>query len=272
MATIVLKSTTADLVHERLVARFARTGYVAKGVTYLLMGLLALRAALGYGSAANTSRAMTRLDGPLIGKVALVLIAVGLAAYALWKLYEAIANPESDKWNQRVGAAFIAVVNGGLAVQAAALVLTTAKGQSTRDSAVKWSATALHFPMGRWALGAAGIGIAGYGLWQMYRGIISKLDSQLRLRRMDEEARGPAMLASRFGIAARGFVFILIGIFVAKAAYEADPSEASDFGRSMERLHSQPYGSWLLGVVAIGLFAYAVYEFLRAKYRRIPTA
>ena len=271
MARIALKSASAELAHRKLVARFARTGYVAKGVTYLLMGLLALRAALGYGSAANTSRAMTALDGPLIGKIALSLIALGLAAYALWKLYEGLANPEDDSWNQRVGAVFIAFVNGGLAVQAALLVVRTARGSSTRDQAVQWSARAMELPMGRWALGAVGLSIAGYGLWQLYRGVVSKLDSQLRLRRMDEEARGPAVLASRFGIAARGFVFVLIGIFVAKAALERDASEASDFGHSMERLQEQPYGSWLLGVVAVGLFAYAVYEFLRAKYRQIPT-
>ncbi|WP_148129269.1 DUF1206 domain-containing protein, partial [Dulcicalothrix desertica] len=73
----------------------------------------------------------------------------------------------------------------------------------------------------------------------------------------------------RFGIAARGFVFGIIGIFLVLAAIQVDGSEARGLGGTLAVLAQQPFGSWILGVVALGLIAYGIYSVIQARYRRI---
>ncbi|HUP89512.1 MAG TPA: DUF1206 domain-containing protein, partial [Longimicrobiales bacterium] len=90
------------------ITRAARIGYAAKGITYVLIAILALQAAWGQGQAENTGGALKSVDGPDGGKILLVLIAFGLGAYALWKFYLFIANPENDGWGKRSTAIFVA--------------------------------------------------------------------------------------------------------------------------------------------------------------------
>jgi phosphate/sulfate permease len=71
------------------------------------------------------------------------------------------------------------------------------------------------------------------------------------------------------GHVARGAVFGLVGVFLAKAAIEYDPNEAVGIDGALAKLVQQPYGPWLLGLVAAGLIAYAVYCLVEARYRRI---
>jgi hypothetical protein len=253
------------------VPHFARSGYVAKGITYFLISFVAVAAAIGNGRAANTRRAMHTLHNGPLGRIVLAAIAVGLAAYALWRFYLAFADPENDRWTKRTGAIFIGAVNLGLAWQAVLLALHQG-GTSTEDQAVHWSAVVMRYPAGIWATGVAGVCIAAYGLRQIYKGITAKLDDMLRLHALSHAPRRSVVLAARIGIAARGFVFLLIGFFLVRAAWHSDPSRARDFGDSLTELRDQPYGRWLLLIVAIGLFAYGLYELIRARYRHIPTA
>ena len=253
------------------ISHFAKFGYAAKGVTYLLLAWMVWRAADMGHRAGNTQRAMGAVDkGTLLSLAVLVAIALGLGGYALWKLYVAAFNPEDDKWTKRVGSVFIAAVNGGLSYQALLLAVTSARPHGG-DQAAHWSAVVMRYPMGIWAVGIAGVCIAGYGIRQMYRGFVSKLDDQLRLHTIDHEPRKWAIIVSRIGLGARGFVFMLVGIFLVRAAWSADPSQARDFGDSIQELEKQPFGDTMLLLVAAGLLAYAAYEFIRALYREIPT-
>ncbi|MGQ0560375.1 MAG: DUF1206 domain-containing protein [Gemmatimonadota bacterium] len=67
--------------------RAARIGYAAKGLTYVLIALLALQAATGAGSAESTHGALQSLESPAWGKPLLLAVSLGLGSYALWKLY-----------------------------------------------------------------------------------------------------------------------------------------------------------------------------------------
>jgi hypothetical protein len=262
--------TTRNNRHD-FISHFARAGYTAKAITYILLAFMVWRAAEAGERAATTRRAMGAVDrSGTLGDIALAAVAVGLAGYALWKLYCAVFNPEDDKWTKRVGCVFIAAINAGLAAQAV-LLITRDHGSGGGDQAVHWSAVVMRYPLGIWAVGIGGACILGYGLRQVYRGIISKLDDQLSLFRMNHKPRRWAILISRIGIAARGFVFTLIGWFLIRAALRADPSQARDFGDSIQELGQRPSGHVLLLAVSAGLASYAVYEMLRAVYRRIPT-
>ena len=73
----------------------------------------------------------------------------------------------------------------------------------------------------------------------------------------------------RFGIGARGVVFLVIGWFLVRAARQADASQASGVGDALRTVAAQPYGRWLLAVTGLGFIAYGLYEFANARYRRI---
>jgi hypothetical protein len=257
---------------DHYVAHFAKFGYAAKGVTYLLLAYMVWHAADTDDRPATTQRAMLALDdGSIPSKIILLAIAAGLGGYALWKIYNAIRNPEGDKWTKRIGAVFIAGVNSALAVQAFMLAAVYRRHVSGGDQAAHWSALVMRYPLGVWAVGIAGVCICGYGLRQIYRGATADLDDRILFHHIDHKPRRWAIIVSRIGLCARGFVFGLIGSFLARAALRADPTQARDFGDSIQELETRPFGHWLLLAVAFGLFSYAIYEFIRARYRVIST-
>jgi hypothetical protein len=70
-------------------------------------------------------------------------------------------------------------------------------------------------------------------------------------------------------LAARGIVFCVSGFFLIQAARQSDASEARGLGEALQVLAQQPYGPWILGIVALGLVAYGIYMVLQARYRRL---
>lgn len=248
--------------------RAARAGYAAKGLTYVLMALLALQAATSASSAASTSGALGALTTAQSGGLLLLLIGLGLASYALWKLYLAIADPERRGWNMRATALVVAFTNGGFAVEAVNLALATTPSGSDTDAAVHWSRLVIAHPVGRIAIIIIGVCFVLYGLTELWRASRRAFDRHIRHMIMAAHTKRWLMAVCKFGIAARGVVFGLVGWFLVRAAVAADASEARDFGHSLNELRQQPLGRTLLCVVAFGLFAYAIYQFLRARYQR----
>jgi hypothetical protein len=113
----------------------------------------------------------------------------------------------------------------------------------------------------------AAAGVATYGVYQLYRSYAPKLGRQLDLSPLSPRAHGWAVGVSRFGIAARGVVFCLIGFFLGRAALRHDAAQVGGVRESLRMLES--LGRWPFAVVALGLVAYGVYELVNARYRRI---
>ena len=129
----------------------------------------------------------------------------------------------------------------------------------------------MSYPLGRIVLGLIGAGIGTYGLWHLYRAYAAKLDKRLMLERLGGEGRRAVTWVARFGIAARGVVFAIIGVFLIVAAWRYNAGEARGLEGALATLRRQPFGQWLLAVIALGLVAYGIYQFVRARYRRIET-
>ena len=93
----------------------ARAGLVAKGGIYGIIGLLALKLAVGAGGAATSNQgALQHLAGSTFGTVLIVLLAIGLAAYAVWRASQAW---DGDEVAERIvnGARFLVYVAMGSA-------------------------------------------------------------------------------------------------------------------------------------------------------------
>ncbi|MGH7631258.1 MAG: DUF1206 domain-containing protein [Gemmatimonadales bacterium] len=251
----------------------ARACYVAKGVVYLLVGLLALQAAAGAGGSATGPEGalLTLLHQPL-GRALLGVTAVGLAAYAVWRLYCAAADPErhgneTKRLFVRIGYAGSAFAPAGLGWQAARIAF--GRGYIGGDRTQGWTARLLDAPVGPWLAGAVALGVAGYGIAQFLRGLGRKGEERMRLGELPPDERRLVVRVGRVGHVARGIVFGIVGALLLRAALAHDASKAGGLGEALQILERQPYAPVLLGTVALGLAAYGVYQLVKARYRVI---
>ncbi|MDQ3368350.1 MAG: DUF1206 domain-containing protein [Myxococcota bacterium] len=258
------------------IERLARVGFAAKGVLYLTVGALATSAALGSGgrTGADSRGAMNRLIEAPFGRPLLGIIAIGLLGYAVWRIVQAIKDPEHRGTDakgiaMRIGFFVRGLIHLGLAGTAASLALWQRGGGSGGggDRAREGTAEALKLPGGVYLLYAIAAAFAGYGVYQLYKAAKSKLGKQLELGRLAHGTRRVVIGVSRFGIAARGIVFGTVGVLLYRAASQSSAKEAGGMGDSMRELAS--LGKWPFLVIALGLGAYGIYELINARYRRI---
>jgi hypothetical protein len=258
-------------------AWLARTGLVAKGVSYAILGFLAIEVAMGEGGKA-TSRtgALATLAQHPLGKALLIVLAIGFASYALWRVIQAFAEQAEDpdaegeakKWGTRAGYLGRAAIYAGLTWVCVKILTGSSAGQSQNQEARHRTAEVLSWPGGRLLVGAIGLAIVGAGLWNLYRGVAQKFEDKWR-GGMGRTAKKWGAWIGTVGHVARAIVFVLIGLFITKAAIDYDPKEAIGLDGALQKLAEQSYGSWLLGITAAGLIAYGVYCLFDAWYRDV---
>jgi Domain of Unknown Function (DUF1206) len=275
-----LESTNAQIdrishVAQRWIVPLARFGYAANGIVYIIIGGLAvLAASYRGGGITDFHGAFKEILSHPYGQVMLAAIAVGLAAYALWRLIQAIKDTENRGSDAkgiatRLGYAVIGLIYAGLAFTAGQLIVGASARRSGEQSSKEWTATLLAQPLGQWLVGAVGIGIIALGLYQVFQAYTAKSLEPIKWGEMHAKAEAWATRVGRMGLAARGVVFGVIGFFLLYAALRANPNEARGLSGALRTIAQQPFGPWLLGVVALGLVAYGVYMLVLARYRRI---
>ena len=255
------------------IVRLGRAGLVAKGIVYLVVGGLALPAAFGFGGAlADREGALRVVLRQPFGVVLLALLSAGLLSYMLWRLVQALANPEREPhdakgWSKRAFRLGSGIVYGALGVAAARLLvgMRSSSGRSPSD----WTALLMRQPFGKWLVVAAGVAIAGYGLMRLHRAWKGELKEQLVLDGHAARVRDWIVLLGRLGQAARGVVFVVIGGYAFVAGLHTDPEEAKGLAEALRAIEQARFGPYLLTAVAVGLIAYGLFQFVEARYRRI---
>ena len=236
-----------------------RIGFAARGIMYVLIGYLALRA----GRTESGTEALASLDSGA-GKLLLILMALGFLAYGIWRLSEAAIDSEghgSDAkgWAIRAGGAVSGILHIGLALFA--FNLGMGSGSSGGEGAQQGTAAALSVPGGWVAVSIAAAILVATGLYQLVKAIRADF-----LRHLDSKAAQAAWVQwlGRAGYAARGLVFILIGWFLWRAAQESDAREAGGMGDALASLPGT-----LQAIVAVGLLLFGLFSFVQARYRSI---
>lgn len=255
--------------------RFARLGYLAKGIVYLLMGLIAGRVALGAGgSVADTKGALLAVYREPFGRSVLVVLAIGLAGYAFWCIVRAVLNPlrltrDVEGVVRRIGYVAVGVMYGALALAAFGLVARGSAGKSTDQQTQDLTARFLALPIGVPVVVLGGMAFLCVAAALAYAAIHGDFMKSLRVGEMEEPVRGIVTWTGRIGMAAIGVVVAMIGVFLVVAALQRDPSKARGLGGALFALAQHPAGPLVLGIVALGLLAYGVFSVTEAKYARI---
>lgn len=251
-----------------------RLGYVARALLYAVIALTSLSVALGFGGRPEDSRgALATVARQPLGTVLVAIIALGLAGYALWRAWQALTLDTEDmslpeQLFQRGYYGGRAVLYGLLTVSAVQILLPGGKsGQGSGNGTLL--AKVLGWPGGRYLAVAVGLGIIAYAGFQAHRAITAKFLEDLDRSQMSESQEHAVMVVGRAGYTARFVVFGLVGVFVTFAAWTSDPEKARGFDGALGELVRQPYGPWLLGVVALGLFGFSVFSAAQARFRSV---
>lgn len=252
-----------------------RAGFVARAITYGVIGGLALALALGAGTmGADPSQegALALIAQAGIGRVALVVVSGGLLAYALWKLTQGVFGygPEGgggSNWKDRV-----ANISGGvvyLVFFAVAVRVVAGSSQNSATETKQAAAGVLGWPGGEVIVGGAGVGLIAISLYQLYDALRGRFARDSKTGQMGADEHRVFMVLGRVGLSARALVFVLVGWFLLRTAIEFNANEAGGVDGALTRLHSQPLGPWLLGLVAAGLLVFAAFSLLEGRYRRL---
>lgn len=255
--------------------RLARLGYASKGLVYFIVGFLAAQAAFSMGGrTTDTSGALSEIVNQPFGKFLLFLVTIGIIGYALWRIVQTILDPEhqGDKMDakriaQRIGYALSALGYAGLALTAVKLIMGSGGGKSNTTEDL--TAQILAQPFGQWLVGLAGSIVIGVGFSYFYQAYKAKFRRHFKLNEMSQTEQIWATRLGRFGIAARGIVFVIIGIFLIQAAKLSDASQTKGLGEVLAILAQQPFSPVILALVPLGLIAYGIYSVIEARYRRI---
>jgi hypothetical protein len=272
VSTVSKQPATAERHGRAWLERLARVGYAARGVIYIIVGVLAFLAAIGSGGrATGTKGAITTLLEAPAGWLLVLAISLGLFGYSIWRFCQGFFDADN---HGRGGKAL--AIRGGLisssvthlllAVWAGELALGASTSSGSDGGNESIVASLMSQPFGQWLVGLFGVILIGVGFAQFAKGHDETFEKHFT---WNQETRRKLAGFCRFGLYARGVIFVIVGTFIIFAAVNMDPSDAGGLQEALAWLGSQPFGPWLLGLVAAGLVCFGIYSGVEAVYRRV---
>ncbi|MFG2820845.1 DUF1206 domain-containing protein [Kitasatospora sp. NPDC048365] len=258
------------LARGRLLRTAGRSGFVARGVLYTLVGVLALRIAFGDGGEqADRQGALRRIAGQPFGPAMLWAPAAGFAGMAVWRASTAVFGESGrKKTGSRVLLAGRAVFHASVCWGTAACAAGAGGGSDGDAASRDWTATALGWPVGRRLVGGAGLVLLGIGVAIAVRAVQRRFLRKLDTAAMRSRTRAVVTAIGVSGNLARGAVYGVAGVFVLLPAVRFDAGRAKGMDGTLRSFADSATGPWLLGAVAGGLVAYGAFSFVSARRRR----
>jgi hypothetical protein len=264
--------TARRAAESRWIERTARVGLAARGLVYVLIGILAFQIAfVDRAERADQKGAFQTLAQNGFGKAVLWLVIIGFVGYGLWQATEAIWGHRREQDDRkrtagRVESAIKAVIYLVLAVVALRVVTGSSQGGQGGEQV---TAKLLQLTGGQVLVGLAGVAIVAAAVLLAWRGLRTKFEEHLNLAELGPRARSAVINLGKVGYVARGIVFALVGILVVAAAVTFDPGKARGMDAALRQVAARPYGPWLLGLMALGLMCFGAYSFAESRYRRL---
>lgn len=252
-------------------------GFCARGVVYVVVGLIALEIAHGGagGERADKDGAVREIADRSFGTALLIALAIGLTGYIVWRFSEAIwgkrdESDEAKRTAKRLGSGAKGLLYAGFLASILRFLVGDERGAGAgggdqQEESI--TATLLDLPAGQIIVGAVGAGIVGAGAYLVYRGVRQKFEKHLETAEMGPVVERVVDTLGTIGMAARGFVIALAGLLLIKAAVDYDPEAATGVDGTLKVIAMQTYGQVLLTITALGVIAYGLYSFAEARYR-----
>lgn len=247
----------------------ARMGYASRGVIYLVIGALAMMAALGVagGETTDARGAIVEILDEPFGHVMTILLIIGLFGYSAWRLVQTFKDVDDHGTDFkglaiRFGLFVSAITHAALAIFAIGLVTGDGGSSSSSASGSGW----LEGGLAQLVVGAVGVGFIIAGFAHIYKGWTARFE---RYMHIPNRYQPWARRVCQFGLIARGIVWGIVGWFFIDSARKAYSGDIAGLNEALDSLARSGSGTWLLGIAAAGLFAFGVYSILEALFRRI---
>lgn len=250
----------------------ARVGYISKGIVYILAGILTLMATAGLEEGPKgTEGALVEVAQKPFGELMLWAIAAGLLGYVCWKTVQGIKDPDGSGSKmkglaRRSGNITSAIIHSFLIYKAVSLAIHSGSGSGKKQKILE---VALSSGLGRWVIMLIGAGIIVYGLKEVFVAFKRDFTKMLKKSRMSHEELNMGRKSGRFGMAARGLLFCVVGYIGIVAAYHSKAGDLFGTDGALAFIYGQPYGQLLISFVAGGLISYGVFQVIKGKRREI---
>lgn len=266
-----MTSITAGIEHKPWVPKIARIGLIAKGIVYVILGALAFMAAFEIGGQSNQDTNKAGVFNSIKdfpgGIILLVLLAAGLVCYSIWRMIQTFSGHDPDvKLSKRVRYFFSGVIY--LLLAGTAVQMIVSHEQENGDGNQHLVARMLDHPAGEWIIGTVALMFAAVGIYQIYYAVSEKYKKHVEQLNGNSNGASALLKAGKVGYISRGIVWLLLAYLFLMAALHSNSSEAGGTSKAFQSLESSSYGSYLLGALGLGLVAYGVFNFIRAKYQR----
>jgi len=254
----------------RWATRAGRIGLATQGFLYLVVGVLALQIAAGHNEQRADQRgAIETVSSQPVGRLLVLVLAVGLIIHCLWRAYRAArgtpGSEDAASAAQRVTQMSRAVVYAGFSYLAMRILFDAGAGSG--GTTQKAASKALDLPGGPVILFLVGSAVVAAGLWHCSKAVTRRFADDLDLRQRSEAARRFAIVLGAVGFAGRGLVYVVAGGFLIHAAFASDPNE-SGLDQSLKRLAAAGWGPQALSVLAVGLFVFGVFRVVDGALRK----
>jgi hypothetical protein len=260
------------------VFRCARLGYASNGLLYVIVGGTAVLEAINVaGRVRGTRGALFLLIAQPFGRLAVTLVAVGLCGFILRRFVQIFVPPTDGvpprplmRVLRRAGCALSGLTHIGIALTALQLTLgLTMMNPDVQTPKRDWVTLLLTWkPLNGWLPLLGGLVIFGVAAYEFYVAVKLRFTIDLQLERMGFRIRRAAFACGIAGHAGRGVAFLIMGALLVYAGWYVEEGEATGLGDLIGMLEAQPFGVWVLIVIAAGLTAYGLFLLLVAWYLR----
>ena len=245
-----------------------RAGLVAYGVVHLLIGWLAIQLALGKRSGkASGSGALAELSQQPFGGVLVWLVTIGLFLLVVWRLIEAVFGHRGEDGTDRIRKIAVSLLKAVLyaVLGISAFKVATGSGGSGGNTDTM-TARLMSLPAGQWIVGAVGLAIFGYGAFMVWRGWSEKFREHLDAEGQSGTDGSAYITLGKVGYISKGSSLAVVGILFGYAAWTHDPKKSGGLDEALREVLQQPFGPILLGLIGLGIAAYGLFCFARARH------
>lgn len=248
--------------------RAVRFGMVTYGIVHLVVAWLAVQLALGqHRRNASQKGAMATLAHQSYGPLLLWLIAIGMAALTLWRVLEVVAGHQEYDGGKRLRKRAVSAGKALIYGYVAYLALRYAVGSHGSSSgATSYTAKLMNQPFGRWLVALVGLAIVAYGVAYARRGWTEKFMENLDARGTIGQTSSAYRLVGKVGYIAKGVAVVVVGGLFVAAGVTHHAKKSGGLDQALHTVLQQPFGPFLLLLIALGIACYGLFCFARARH------